>query len=245
MDEWHVRVPRVRGDPPVVAVSFHWDGPAFPETKTSFPHFQPALPALKQSFKVIGHGHPRIMNYLAAEYRRLGIEVVRDFGDVLKRADVYCTDNSSTLFEFASTGRPVVVMNAPWYRRDVRHGLRFWDCADVGIQVDRPEDLVSAVVRALEDPSEQQVLRRAAVDKVYGVHDGTAAKHAAEAILQTLEKRGIIQNYPVSNEAMVEMVALKSFLGPEGMLRRDDKFQVGGKLGKALEERRLAVITKW
>ena len=49
-------------------------------------------------------------------YEAHGIEYVPDFDDVLRRADVYACDNSSTLYEFASTGRPVVVLNAPWYR---------------------------------------------------------------------------------------------------------------------------------
>ena len=60
---------------------------------------------------------------------------MRDFDEVMERSTLYICDNSSTLYEFASTGRPVVVLNAPWFRRDIEHGLRFWEHADVGVSV--------------------------------------------------------------------------------------------------------------
>jgi hypothetical protein len=115
---------------------------------------------LARRFTVIGHGHPR-RSELASRYRRAGIEHVASFSEVCRRASIYVADNTSTLFEFAATGRPVVVLNARRYRRDVRHGLRFWDAAGVGPNVDRPRDLPDVVARALEDPPEFREKREA------------------------------------------------------------------------------------
>jgi hypothetical protein len=67
-----------------------------------------SCPSSRRRSTVIGHGHPkadwpeRIQRY----YRRAGIPFVADFDDVCRQADVYVCDNSSTLFEFAATGRP-------------------------------------------------------------------------------------------------------------------------------------------
>jgi UDP-N-acetylglucosamine:LPS N-acetylglucosamine transferase len=112
-------------------------------------------------------------------YRAAGIEFVRDFDEVCRRADVYVCDNSSTLFEFASTGRPVVVMNDVSWRRNVHHGLRFWDAAHVGVNVDRADGLVDAVALALEDRAEQRAARSDALDIVYVYRTGAAAGAAA------------------------------------------------------------------
>ena len=100
------------------------------------------LAALAERWTVLGHGHPRILDQLMPVYEELGIEPAYTFEEVLDRASVYCCDNSSTLFEFASLDRPVVVLNPPWYRREVEHGLRFWEAATVGVQVgDQPLDI--------------------------------------------------------------------------------------------------------
>jgi len=111
----------------------------------------------------------------------MGIEVVESFAEVCRRADVFIADNTSALYEFAAIGRPVVVLNAPFYRRNVHHGLRFWEAADVGIQVDRADALLPAVAHALGDPPERRAAREAALAIVYGYRSG-AAQRAAQAI---------------------------------------------------------------
>jgi glycosyltransferase involved in cell wall biosynthesis len=167
---------------PLVALSFHWPCAVAPETRGAFPHYRAALPELARHFRLLGHGHPRVLDRLARGYQRLGIPVAADFEEVLARASLYVADNSSTLYEFAAAGRPVVVLNAPWFRRHVEHGLRFWRYADVGVQCDRPEDLVAAVRRALDDPPEQELRRRRAVDAVVPLRDGRSAARAADAL---------------------------------------------------------------
>lgn len=164
LDELPARVP---SGETVVAISFH---PTFlfaPEVRSAWSHYKAALPALARQVRLIGHAHPRHADVLAREYRRAGVEYVADFADVCRRADVYVADNTSTLFEFASTGRPVVVLNAPWYRRDVEHGLRFWSASSVGVQVDGPAELLPAIARALEDGEELRQARAAALELVY------------------------------------------------------------------------------
>ena len=132
-------------------MSFHWNCPICPETRSGASYFQRQVAVLARAsgLTLIGHGHPRILATLGRWYRTQGIEVVSTFEEVCRRADLYLNDASSTLFEFASTGRPVLVLNAPIYRRNVNHGLRFWEAATVGIQTTPQNNLVDAVHRAL------------------------------------------------------------------------------------------------
>lgn len=187
LDELPARIP---GPGPVVATSFHWPAHVVPEADTALGHYFGAMPELAAAYQVIGHAHPKgdWPERMAKYYRRWGIEIVREFDDVCRRADVYVCDNSSTLFEFAATGRPVVVLNAPPYRREVHHGLRFWEAADIGIQVDRGEDLVDAVTEAIADPPARRAAREAALELVYPLRTG-AAERAAAAIVDWLTVR--------------------------------------------------------
>jgi hypothetical protein len=182
LDPWHRRPPKSLGARPVVAFGFHWDSLVCPETRTSWPHFAPGLAQVRARFEVLGHAHPRIWDVLEPRYTELGIEPVRTFDEVLERADVFVCDNSSTLFEFASTGRAVVVMNAPWYRRDVTHGLRFWECAEVGVNVDEPGELVAGIERALEHRRGDVRARERALAVAVPIRDGRAAHRAVEAL---------------------------------------------------------------
>ncbi len=175
-------------DRPVVAVSFHWDCQVAPETRSGFIYFRSGIQVVND-FKLIGHGHPRVMERLRPWYERKGIEPVPSFTQVLKRADLYVCDNSSSLFEFAATGRPVLVMNPPFYRKSVNHGLRFWDAAKVGLQVSAPSDFTSAVRKALADPVQAQMDRKDALDLVYSYRDGTSAERAASALVEWMNQR--------------------------------------------------------
>jgi hypothetical protein len=164
-------LPRPKLDPnrtPVVAFSFHWDGPSIaPELRSAWQYYRMNVASVKEVATVIGHAHPRAMPRVARWYTAQHIEIMPDFADVLKRADLYVCDNSSSLFEFASTGRPVVVMNAPIYRRNVEHGLRFWSAANVGLNVERGSRLAATVETALADPPEVLTQREAALRTVY------------------------------------------------------------------------------
>jgi hypothetical protein len=196
-DRWQARYPAARvavvGSPrldalparegsgdPVVAVSFHWDPRHSPEARSAFPHYTRALPELARRYRVLGHAHP-LRRDLAPRYRASGIEFEPDFDAICRQADVYVADNTSTLFEFAATGRPVVVLNAPGYRRSIDHGLRFWSAAGVGVNVDEGGDLVAGVERALLCHPDDVTEREWALDIVYA-HRSGAAQRAAEVI---------------------------------------------------------------
>ena len=184
LDAWHDgSVQPDLTDPPTIGVSFHWDGRIVPETATAWPRYLPAIVRMHQSgWRILGHAHPRIADTLRAQYAAAGIEYTPSWPDVMRRASVYICDNSSTMYEFASTGRPVVVLNARTYRRSVHHGLRFWDGARLGPMVDHERQLEPAVRRALRDPPADQAARAASVAMAYAAVDGRAAQRAAAAI---------------------------------------------------------------
>lgn len=181
-----------------VAISFHWPAPMSVSgyAGTAFGDYLPALPALAKAFHVIAHAHPK--GDWQAKVRKhtdpLGIEFVPDFEDVCRRADLYVCDNSSTIYEFAATGRPVVLLNAKWWgRKGPELGLRFWEAANVGLNVDRHEDLVDTVRRALTpgtDQMEQMDLADHLLDKVY-THRFGAAERAAAAIVDWMAEEAV------------------------------------------------------
>lgn len=188
-------LPKREGPPGrLVAVSFHWDTMLAPETRSTFLYYRENLKSVAQDprFEIIGHGHPRIIERLAPWYERHGIEVVRDFEEVCRRADLYVCDGVSTLYEFASTGRPVVVLNAPFYRRDIHHGLRFWEASHVGDNVWEPSDLADVIARNLDDPDRTRGNREDALNMVYGFRSGSAkrAARALEAWASKITKAG-------------------------------------------------------
>ncbi len=187
LDRWHGFKPQ-RRERPVVAISFHWNCNICPETKGAFNHYRAALPKLAKAFDVIGHGHPRLLDgRIRTHYRRAGIELVEGFDEVIERADVLAVDNSSVLYEWAALDRRCVVLNAPWFRRKVEHGLRFWSHADVGPMASGPRDIAEAIERSIEDPPDVASRRREIVRDVYEAVDGKAAKRAA-AVVKDLAK---------------------------------------------------------
>jgi hypothetical protein len=186
-------LPRKEPNPAkVVAISFHWPAPISISgyAGTALADYLPILPELAKAFTVIGHAHPKgdWQERMQRHYARAGIPFVADFEDVCRLADVYVCDNSSTIFEFAATGRPVVLMNARYWKPPHGPGLRFWDAAHVGINVYRHQDLIQGVRDALSDPIEQQVAREDALRFVYGLRTN-GAQAAATAITDWMASR--------------------------------------------------------
>lgn len=170
---------------PVVAISFHWDGSRVaPEAGNAFKHYQHILPSLarERGFRLIGHGHPKYIHTLRHYYEDAGIEVVEDFRDVMAQADLYVNDCSSTMYEFCVTGKPVVILNAPWFRKFVNYGIRFWLWTDIGPQVENADGLLQAIESQLSNPGEYFEARKKTVAELYP-YLGQSAQRAADALV--------------------------------------------------------------
>ena len=185
---------RLPGPGPVVAVSFHWPAPLSVSgyAGTAIGDFSTELASLAADprWTVIGHAHPKgdWQARTRRTFERVGIEFTPDFREVCERADVYVCDNSSTIYEFAATDRPVVLMNARhWHRNGPEYGLRFWEAAHVGVHA-APGSLADAVARALEDRPEDRAARLDALTKVYAYSDGGAAR-AAEVLVDWMDRQ--------------------------------------------------------
>ncbi|MGH2651417.1 MAG: hypothetical protein ACRDHK_09445, partial [Actinomycetota bacterium] len=142
--------------------------------------YQDALLGLRghPEFELVGHFHPAAPD-VEKFWRNAGVRTLDTFQQVLREAAVYVTDNSSTLYEFTSLDRPVVVLNSRHYRRDVEHGPRFWRHAYVGPQVWSPERLELAIMTQLQEPKAYHARRTAATRELYP-HRGRATATAIQ-----------------------------------------------------------------
>lgn len=189
LDAWCGRVWLPTRSRPVVCLSGHWDCQTLPETRSAWPWVKEALPELAADprWELLLHHHPferpAVLNEKRDICRQLGLRLESSWQCVLESADLFITDNSSTLYEFAATGRPVVALNPPWYRRSARHGLRFWQHVP-GLQVHDLSRLNATVAEALTDPPPIKALRQEAVLAAYTWLDGSATERAVRAIRQ-------------------------------------------------------------
>lgn len=173
---------------PIVAVAWHWDAKHLcPEARSAHLHYRKQMPEFIRAMRgrgirIVGHGHPREWSKFEQEWKTLGVEPWRDSWGMLARIDALVVDNSSIAYEAASLDIPVLSLNAPWYRRNVSHGLRFWDSVP-GLQCDEPEDLADAVMATLADPAGARNLRAVAATAAYAFNDDKASERAAQAII--------------------------------------------------------------
>ena len=172
-----------------VAVAMHWPNSLCPEAGTAWSHYRPVMPDLRDALaargaELVGHGHPRWWRQYRTDWARMGVRAVEDFAAVMDEADVLVVDNSSTGPEFASTRKPIIWVSAPWWRRDVDHGGRFWSWVQGMPHVEEPEQLVPTVLTVLDHPERHAAAQARMVASVYAHTDGRAAERAAAAIMQ-------------------------------------------------------------
>lgn len=184
---WIEHLAALSSTPADVVISRHHDPsmPAAPEARSAWPHYMAAIEAGCRAHGWKLHAHPRMAVSAQAWAHDRDIAFLGHFEHVVQTGYVYVCDNSSTLYAWAALDRPCVVLDAPWYRREVEHGLRFWEHADVGVRISEPDDLEAAVLVAAADPDEQAQRRRSIAAAVFPLVAGSAAR-AARAIEEIL-----------------------------------------------------------
>ena len=131
--------------------------------------------------KLIGHAHPRVWAVAEKFYREVGIEPVQDFADVVSRAFVYVVDHSSTAYEWAALGRPVVLMDrGGTLAVPSPTGLRYEHHADIGPHV-TPETLPEVAAAALDGDPEHSAERKAATEALFP-YLGCATERAVDVL---------------------------------------------------------------
>lgn len=169
---------------PVIGVTFHWPSTVCPEAGSGWDHWGPTILRLGTTRPVVGHAHPRIAHRLLPWWESYGIQAEADPYRLLDVADVLAVDNSSLGFQAMREGIPVVWLNTPAYRRDVAHGLRFWEVADHAPTVDTPDGLDAAIGRALERRPDDVQKAASYARTIYPYVGRDAVARAVDAILE-------------------------------------------------------------
>lgn len=178
-------VSKVKSKQSVVCLSFHWDNRISPESRSAFDFYKRIIPILltQKDFRLVFHGHPR--TDWTKMFKGEKIEFITDLKEVFELADVYVCDNSSSMYEFLLTGKPVIYLNCPYYRKSVRHGIRFWTHI-AGQQVDQPFKLLEHIRNALKFPELYSELREEVVKELYPYYPN-ATQRAKEVLKQFME----------------------------------------------------------
>jgi hypothetical protein len=164
-----------------VVISFHWDNRTWPQTKSALLYYQPFFDsyAADPRIELAGHAHPRIAARARKYYERAQIPFIADFAEVIRWADVYAVDNSSTLFEAKALGLDVVLLDAPWFPTG-DGSLRFDRYVDIGPHA-QPETLVEMSLQANYNRVTYSDAGGRMTTEVFGVVEGST-RLAAEAI---------------------------------------------------------------
>jgi len=188
----YVGIPKPLGQPPTVVFAWHWDCKMIQEAQSAWPHYEQKFSLIvdkfrAQGWRVVSHEHPKWRGAMNHRMTGLGVETFQSDTDVFMYADLLIVDNSSLAFEFMALERPVIFMNAPWYRFDVNHGGRFWDWAIEHPMVDGPDELLGLNLLdfiIMDDDRKMQLAKTAR--QVYAHIDGSSSQRAADFIRDLL-----------------------------------------------------------
>lgn len=191
LDIWHISLQELqtRSLKPAITFTFHWDCRVAQESRWAFPHYADQIELFTNrlralGFDVFGHSHPRSERVLKRFWRSIGVEYLETPDRVFWASDILIADNTSLLMEFASLNRPVVFLNAPWYRKDIEHGGRFWQWNKMGINVDQPDELFDIDFDNYLFTDAYRNQREKIVPTVYTHTDGSAGFRAAKWVTQ-------------------------------------------------------------
>lgn len=140
----------------VAAITFHYQPSAaryVPEMGSAFQHYEPHMGRIVEALRadgweVLGHRHPRFNHLRGYWEREHGIREA-SVEEVRSRASLLIADNTSLMYEMSYLWRAVIALNAPWYRRDVEHGQRFWSQIP-GVLVDDADQLIEVIPNAAD-----------------------------------------------------------------------------------------------
>lgn len=190
LDKWKdVQFKKPSGTPLIVFAFHHGDKHSRPaEVGSAWEHYYEYLPHLARSHNIAVHQHPSSAGTRQAfmdVIRRHGIREIDEFDEVMEKADVLVNDCGSAAYEFSVTGKPVILMNAPWFDLRKEWGIRFWSYSDIGVNVNAPEELHGAILDTLaRDPNR---LRRERAVRDLFPYFGQSVKKTVEVITDFLE----------------------------------------------------------
>jgi hypothetical protein len=172
----------------VAAITFHFDARRIaPEAWSAREHWIEDLHTMvallrSYEYEVIGTKHPRdpVGHRI---WRNLGVEYVSDPDEVLDRCRLLIADNTSLMYEAAHLHRTVIALNAPWYRKDVEHGLRFWDHVP-GAMVDNIEEFAALTLGSYSGRMDARLAASSASSYAYGMRPGKCGQLAAAWVEQ-------------------------------------------------------------
>jgi len=191
LDRFIIEPPRP--DPRSVCIAFHWDCQVSPESRSAYRHYAERLPRIvdawqRQGWTVYAHSHPRWRGELDSWFTSGGAEVLERDVDVFHNASTLVVDNSSLAVEALVAGADLVWLDAPWYRRNVSHGGRFWDWTRGIPTVPGPDVLLERrlhdIIRHTEPGAHDAVINDA-----YAFTDGTSAERAAAFVLTLADEQ--------------------------------------------------------
>jgi hypothetical protein len=119
-------------------------------------------PEWMETWRRIAKRHPKV---------RLIEESHQNIYDLIGEADVLVSDVSSVIFYFLALDRPIVLVDVPQGQLDhsvVDPEAPEWTWRDVGLRVDSPTKLLSAVRRCLAYPEENADVRAEYRRRVFG-----------------------------------------------------------------------------
>lgn len=176
---------RRASDVPTVVFGWHWDCKTCPESRATWPRWIEAVAKMAaddMGWNVLGHAHPREWHRILPFYQEWGIQTVKRFDDAMAKADLYVVDNSSTAFEAAALGVPVLLLDSPVYQK-ARHGLRFGVEGAAFRHCSEPSLLHEACLKTHAESKTVVQAQYSVLDRVYSPALGGPAK-AAEAIIE-------------------------------------------------------------
>lgn len=177
-----------------VCLAFHWDCPISPEARSAWAHYNRDLDTIadqlrRQGFTPHAHAHPKWHHAITAALVDAGFEFLESEEEVFERCGSLIMDSSSLMYEFAALDRPVIALDAPWYRQDVEHGLRFWAYVP-GPRMDCPYDLWHYPFLSRFNADYAIERRRSAAAYAYAHRDGSSSQRAADFVVGRLRELG-------------------------------------------------------